>query len=245
MDRHPDQSFPDGFRRAATLAFLVSATAVLTLGVYILIDSAIKLITRYHPSIPMMQLFGHYVWAGWVMIPVLVYSAIPPIVLGHMKLPLAKRLHDRTLFADADMNKADWQTALAAIVGIVLVGYGLWWGDAVAASLIALNICKDGVQRIGSAFAQLMNQRPMDIEGKEPDTDVEEIIRQSLVGFDWIEEVQLRLHEDGHLISGVAFLKIAGDRSVSAEMIEAARSTLARRSWRVYCVELVPVGDLD
>lgn len=244
MDRHPDASFPDGFRRVATLAFLVSATAVLTLGLYILIDSAIKLITRHHPSIPMMQVFGHQVWAGWVMIPVLVYSAIPPIVLGHMKLPLAKKLHDRTLFADADMNKADWQTALAAIIGIVLVGFGFWWGDAVAAGLISLNICKDGAQTIISAFSQLLNQRPMDVEGKNPDTEVEQLIRRTLAGFDWIEDVRLRLHEDGHLISGLAFVKIAGDRAVSAEMVDAARTKLAGQSWRIYCVELVPVSDL-
>ena len=31
-----------------------------------------------------------------------------PIYLGRVKMALAKELHDKVLYADADMNKADW-----------------------------------------------------------------------------------------------------------------------------------------
>ena len=41
------------------------------------------------------------------------------------------------LYADAKMNKADWLTATAAMVGVVGIGVGLWWVDAVAAIAIS------------------------------------------------------------------------------------------------------------
>ena len=39
------------------------------------------------------------------MIPALVYSAIPAVIIGRLKLPLARELHDKVLYADAQMNK--------------------------------------------------------------------------------------------------------------------------------------------
>jgi hypothetical protein len=37
----------------------------------------------------------------------LTYSIVPPVILGRMKLPLAKRLQDKVLHTDAMMQKAD------------------------------------------------------------------------------------------------------------------------------------------
>jgi divalent metal cation (Fe/Co/Zn/Cd) transporter len=38
------------------------------------------------------------------------------------------REHDHyvMLFADAQMNKADWLTAVAAMVGVMGIGFGIW-----------------------------------------------------------------------------------------------------------------------
>jgi len=43
------------------------------------------------------------------------------------------------------MNKANWLTAGAAMVGVVGIGFGLWWADAAAAAIIPLDITEDGV----------------------------------------------------------------------------------------------------
>lgn len=97
-------------------------------------------IRQEHPSIGHFQLFDwqYPIWAGWVMIAALLYSIIPPVILGRMKLPLARALHESTLYADASMNKADWITSAAAIVGVLGIGLGLWWADAVAAAVISV-----------------------------------------------------------------------------------------------------------
>lgn len=36
-------------------------------------------------------------------------------------------MHDKVLHADAKMNKADWMTAAAALVGVLGIGLGWWW----------------------------------------------------------------------------------------------------------------------
>ena len=60
--------------------------------------------------------------------------------LGRAKMKLAQKLHDKVLYADADMNKADWMTAVAAMVGVAGIGIGLWWADSVAALVISASI---------------------------------------------------------------------------------------------------------
>ena len=59
------------------------------------------------------------------MLPALAYSALPSVLLGRAKIPLAEELHNKVLYADAKMNKADWLTAGAAMVGVVGIGFGL------------------------------------------------------------------------------------------------------------------------
>lgn len=67
------------------------------------------------------------------MIAVMAVTSVPPVILGRLKMRLAKDLHNKVLYADADMNKADWMTGAGSIVGIAGIGIGLWWADAAAA----------------------------------------------------------------------------------------------------------------
>src|SRR5690625_7232234 len=75
------------------------------------------LLAAEHPPVCLIEVGGVVMWSGWLMIAALAYTAVPPVLLGRAKLPLAKELHDRVLYADADMNKADWMTAAGGIVG--------------------------------------------------------------------------------------------------------------------------------
>ena len=62
------------------------------------------------------------------------------MILGRLKKPLAEGLYDKVLHADAEMNRADGLTGLAAIAGVIGIGMGLWWADSVAALVIALDV---------------------------------------------------------------------------------------------------------
>ncbi len=85
------------------------------------------------------MVFGQEIWAGWPMIVVVSVFSVPPAVLARYKLRYAKILHNKALYADADMSKTDWMTSVATAVGVLGVGVGLWWADPAAATLVALS----------------------------------------------------------------------------------------------------------
>lgn len=138
----PSDRHPYGYHRAIGVAHLVAAVALLGLGAYLVIDSGVGLISGDRPPMGTVVLFGGepgtgwQIWSGWLMIATMALVSIAPPILGHLKQKPARILHDKVLYADADMSKADWQSALATVVGILGVGAGLWWADAAAAIFV-------------------------------------------------------------------------------------------------------------
>lgn len=240
--RPPDDRFPYGRSRATSLSFLVASTAVLAFGLFILGDSLHALISGSHPSLGLVEIFGTTVWSGWVMIGALVYSAIPPVVLGRMKLRLSKDLHESTLHADASMNKADWLTAAAGVLGVVGIGLGFWWADGVSAGLISLNIVKDGAGHVRHSFGALMDRRPERIDSDEPDPLIAQLTER-LQKLPWVREADLRLREEGQLVVGEAFVVPSVEALPPARLEQAARM-LREVSWRVGEIVVTAVSTL-
>ena len=101
--------------------------ALMAEPLFLIVDSAVGLVTAEHPSIGSVQLFGRVFWLGWLMMAVMVLTGVPPVLLGRVKIKLARELHDKVLYADAKMNKADWMTAFASLIGVAGIGIGWWW----------------------------------------------------------------------------------------------------------------------
>src|SRR5690606_33426712 len=116
-DKRPSYRFPFGYHRSYSIAYQLGAFALLSIGVYIFYDSVSTLVKGERPTIGSMQILGQQVWMGWVMIAALLWSAVPAMILGYRKIDIAKRLHNKILHTDANTQKADWQTAVAAILG--------------------------------------------------------------------------------------------------------------------------------
>jgi cation diffusion facilitator family transporter len=163
------EKFPFGFYRANSLAFLIAAGALTTMGAVLLYEAASTLIKQEHPTIGSLNMFGHEIWMGWAMIAVLVYSVIPPVILGRLKKRVAVKIADKVLYTDALMNAADWQTGLAGILGIVGVAFGLWWADAVAAGFISVSILLDGLRSTRTSIVELIDGVPRRIDSGEVD----------------------------------------------------------------------------
>ena len=159
----PTARFPYGYHRVNSLAFLVAAVALAGMGAVLLAESAVSLFRAEHVTIPPVRLFGEEIWLGWLMVAALAYSTIPPVILGRMKLPLARRLQDEVLHTDALMQKADWMTGLAGIAGVIGIGLGYWWADAVAAGIISFSILHDGVTALRLAVAELADGAPREL----------------------------------------------------------------------------------
>ncbi len=195
--KSPSQKFPFGFQRVNSLAFLASSSVLAFMGLYLIYDSGSKLIAVEHPTLGPIELFGHTVWIGWLMIAALAYSVVPPVILGRIKQPVARRLKDKVLHTDAQMQKADWMTGLAGIVGIVGVGFGFWWADSAAALLISLDIVHDGVRAAHVAVAELIDGMPRELGGSAVAKDAH-ALRESLEQS--FPDADVRLRETGRYI---------------------------------------------
>jgi cobalt-zinc-cadmium efflux system protein len=196
--KQPNRRFPFGYRRANSLAFLVAATALLSVGAFLAYESVTTLVHQEHPTVGGITLFGHTIWLGWLMIAALAYSVVPPMILGHIKHPIATRIRDKVLHTDALMQKADWQTGLAGIAGIIGIGFGLWWADAAAALFIALSIIKDAVGALEKAVAELLDGTPRALDSNDLSEDAEQLTAALKKRFG---DVEVRLRETGRYIA--------------------------------------------
>lgn len=227
----PDATYVNGRARAFDIAFLASAVALSGVGIWLVVDNVMALATREHPSIGSVQLLGHHVWLGWVMIAALLVSAIPPVILGRMKIKLARELHLKPLHTDADMNKADWMTALAGVAGIVGIGFGFWWADAVAALVIAADVLHDGMRNTLHAIRDLHDAHPETVERGRADP-VAARIREQVLALEWVEDCHLRLHEEGMRLCGILVVSPRDPRAQSTRLAE-ARAVARNAHWRI------------
>jgi cation diffusion facilitator family transporter len=240
--KEPNKRFPFGYFRVVSIAFLVTAAVLALAGLWLLFDNLSKLAAGERPPIGTIILFGHQLWLGWVMIAALSYSIIVSVIIGHMKRPVAEKLHDKALDADADMNKADWMSEGAAIVGVLLVGMGKWWGDAVAASFISVNIIRDGFRNLREVLADLMDETPTKLGGTDPEP-LPRKIAKAAEELAWVDKASVRLREQGHVLNGEVFVVPHADTVRVADIEDASRD-LAKIDWRIYNLTVMPVSDL-
>ena len=242
--RPPNPRYPYGYHRSVTIAFLCAALALFAMGAFLLYDSLAKLAAFEHPSIGTVELFGRPVWLGWLMLPALLWSGIPAALIGRAKLPLAEALHDKVLYADAKMNKADWLTAGAAFVGVLGIGLGLWWADAVAAAVISLDILHDGVSNLRAVVSDLMDSRPTTVDHSRND-GMPARIATLLRGLPWVADAQVRMREEGHVFFGEAFVVPRDPAGDLPRLIEEAVEQALAADWRLQDLVVMPVTALQ
>jgi len=228
----PSRRFPYGYHRVNSLAFLISSVALSAMGSVLLLESAMTLIAAEHVTIPPIELFGETVWMGWMMVAALLYSVVPPVILGRMKLPLARRLQDKVLHTDAMMQKADWMTGLAGVAGVIGLGLGFWWADAAAAGLISLSILLDGVKALRSATAELIDGAPRALSRDEIAEEAEALHAALAQRY---PDAEIRLRETGRFI--LAQVAVAESDGASLAEIWPGRP---ERRWRLSQISFVP-----
>ncbi len=177
------------------------------------------------------------------MVVVMALSVIGPFILGRMKLAPAEALHDKVLYADAAMNRADWKTGLATIVGVFGIGLGLWWADAVAALVVSVSIVSDGWSNLRGAIEGLADARPTRFDGTDPHPLVYEI-DGLLAEVDWAVDRGARVRDEGHVFHVEAFLVPAEGREVTVERLSEVRRGLAALSWKIEDVVVTVVPEV-
>jgi cobalt-zinc-cadmium efflux system protein len=158
--RPANKWFPYGFDRVNGLGFLIAAVALAAVGLFLLRDAIVSLVMAEHVTVGSVRLFGRDIWLGWFMLAAQAYATVPPLIIGRKEHPLATRLRDKLIHTDALMNKANWQTGLAGLVGVAGLGMGWWWTDSAAAALISISIILDGARALRVATVELVDGAP-------------------------------------------------------------------------------------
>lgn len=241
--RRPTVKHPYGLHRAMGVGHLVAGIALLAVGLNLAVEAVTGLIAAEHPTIGTVQLFGQTIWLGWLMIAVMVIVVVGPVfIYGPAKAKLAPVLHNKLLYADADMAKADWQTNAASIVGVLGIGLGIWWLDGAAALFISIGIVWDGVRNTKGAVIDLMDQRARSYDDKQPHPLAGEITRY-LRSLPWVADAGVRLRDEGQVFHVEAFV-VPRRAKVRTETLSAASEGIARLDWKVQDVVVVPVEQL-
>jgi cation diffusion facilitator family transporter len=240
--RPRNRSHPYGYHRAMGVGHLVGAVALIVVGGILLIESVMGLIRGEHPTIGTVQVFGQTIWQGWLMIGVMALIAAPPVLFGRAKMKLAEKLHNKLLFADADMSKADWSTSVGSIVGVAGIGLGIWWADSAAATFIAASIVWDGLKNTRAAVLDLMDKSATTFDQKKPHPLIGQI-DEALRELDWVEHAGSRVRDEGQVFHIESFVVPRGG-TISIEQTQEAVDAAAALDWKVQDMVVVPVEEL-
>jgi divalent metal cation (Fe/Co/Zn/Cd) transporter len=228
------EHFPFGFERVNGLGFFVAAVALAAVGALLLVNALWALALREHPTVASVVIFGREIWLGWLMIAAQLYALVPPMIMGRKELPLAESLNDKLLHTDALMNKANWLTGAAGIFGIVGLGLGWWWADALAAAVISIDVLNDGIKALRSSTAELVDGAPRAFAGVELSEDAQALRARLQAEF---PGATIRLRETGRLIRAEVH-----DAHPPAECWHPRHywPGEAKRSWRLAQVSFIP-----
>lgn len=189
--------FPFGFQRAGSLGFFFAAAALTVIGGFLLYEGGMTLIKAEHPTLGSWTILGRQIWLGWLMIGALIFSIVPPVILGRMKRKVARQLHDKLLYIDADTNAADWQTGAAGIAGILGIAFGFWWADALMAILISVSVLKDGLYGLRVSMTSLLDGAPRQLDSPEIDVEAQRIIQRLKARY---PDVHVQIRETGRYL---------------------------------------------
>ncbi|GAA1168141.1 cation diffusion facilitator family transporter [Nesterenkonia sandarakina] len=243
IKKPPTRRRPYGQHRAVGVGHLISAAALLVMGSLLILESAIGLVKGEHPPIGTFHLFGHTLWQGWFMIVVMLLLIPVPVILGRMKIKLAGALHDKVLYADADMLKADWRTSLGTAVGVAGVGFGLWWFDAAAAIFVGLSVVKDGVSNMSVAVTDLTDSRARTIEGNAPHPLIMAVENYAR-GLEWVQDAGARVRDQGHVFHTELFIVPKDGASLTLGQLQELRAGIVEMDWKLADVVVAPVATL-
>jgi divalent metal cation (Fe/Co/Zn/Cd) transporter len=232
------RDFPFGFARVHSLAFLIASVALAAVGLLLLWDSLTTLYSQEHATVAGVRLFGHDIWLGWLMIAAQLYSIVPPLIIGHLELPLAQKLQDEVLFTDAKMNKANWQTGVAGLAGVIGLGLGWWWADSAAAAFISLGIISDGWKALRIATAELVDGAPRELGSTRPDAEAELLIEKLERQY---PEAEIRLRETGRYIRA----EVCGVEPDREQDLAALWPGESERAWRLAQLSFAPPDRKD
>ncbi|RFU64321.1 cation diffusion facilitator family transporter [Bacillus sp. V59.32b] len=128
--RPPDDDHLYGHMRAETIASLVAAFIMVSVGLQVIIG-AVQSFIRPDQETPGMLTAYTALFSALFMLGVYLYN-----------IRLSKRINSAAIHAVAQDNKSDSLVSIGAFIGIIGTKFGLGWLDSVAALAVGLIICR-------------------------------------------------------------------------------------------------------
>ena len=239
--RAATKNFPYGMHASVSIGYLTASLALFAMGAFLLYEAVVKLVTLERTTIGGFDIFGTTMWAGWPMLAALAYAGIPSFFLGRAKLKLAPLIHDKVLYADAEMNRANWMGEVAAAAGVIGTGLGFWWADAAAAGLVSIDILRDGLINLRAAAADLIDERPKRTTNSKEHDPLPEVVARYIESLDWVEKAEVRMREEGHVFFGEAFVVPKATDDLVGKIARLAEKAKGL-NWRVHDLTIMPVN---
>lgn len=126
----PDPDHRYGHFRAETIASLVAAFIMISVGLHVLFDTLERLMEPDYVQPDMLT--------GWTALG----AAFVMMLVYRYNYALAKRIQSPALMAAAQDNRSDGMVSIGAFVGIFGAQFGFYWLDPLAGFVVGILICK-------------------------------------------------------------------------------------------------------
>ena len=141
--RPPDKNHHYGHYRAETVASLIAAFIMVSVGIQVIIEG-VKSLTDEGNIVPDML-------TGWVAL----CSSIIMFLVYFYNINLAKKIKSQSIKAAAKDNLSDSLVSIGAFIGITGSQFGLYWLDTVTAIIVGLIIIKTAIDIFKESVLEL------------------------------------------------------------------------------------------
>ncbi|MFD2042797.1 cation diffusion facilitator family transporter [Ornithinibacillus salinisoli] len=126
----PDEDHHYGHYRAETIASLLAAFIMISIGLQVIIDTFQKIFEQQHTEPSMLT--------AWVALG----AAFVMFFVYRYNLSLSRKINSSAIYAASQDNRSDALVSIGAFIGIVGAQLGLYWLDPLAGFLVGIIICK-------------------------------------------------------------------------------------------------------
>lgn len=187
--RPPDENHRYGHSRAETIASLVAAFIMISVGIQVIIDS-IKSVFNPSETTPSIMTAFVALFSAIFMYGVYLYNS-----------KLAKKINSKSLYSAAQDNRSDALVSIGAMIGIIGAYFGFGWLDPAAAFIVGILICKTAWEIFRDAALDLTDAFEVD-KLKE----IEATIR-STPGVKLVKDIKARLHGNQPIVDATIFVE--------------------------------------
>lgn len=185
----PDENHRYGHSRAETIASLMAALIMFTVGFQVIFQSARSF---YKPDVSDPNIMTALV---------ALLSAAFMFAVYFYNLKLSKKLSSKALYSAAQDNRSDALVSVGAAIGIIGSYFGIDWLDPLAAVIVGLMICRTAWGIFKEASLDLTDA--FEVQKLK---EIEETINTT-PGVKFVKDIKARLHGNRTIVDATIFVE--------------------------------------